>query len=125
MEKREAQKELVKEWYRALEAGDADAMLAVQRDDVIYNVHWRLNAEDDGNQDADGNNLTASVYGTCGLDTTDLGTFTAFADLEVADVQAWVEAGLGEEEVTSLKTALDGKIAETITPTSVTKTIGA
>jgi ketosteroid isomerase-like protein len=39
MEKREAQKELVKEWYRALEAGDADAMLAVQRDDVIYNVH--------------------------------------------------------------------------------------
>lgn len=39
MEQREAQKNLVKEWYRALEAGDADAMLAVQRDDVIYNVH--------------------------------------------------------------------------------------
>ena len=39
MEQREAQKKLVKEWYRALEAGDADAMLAVQRDDVIYNVH--------------------------------------------------------------------------------------
>ena len=39
MEQREAQKKLVKEWYRALEAGDAGAMLAVQRDDVIYNVH--------------------------------------------------------------------------------------
>jgi len=85
----------------------------------------RLNAEDDGNQDADGNNITASTYGTCSLDITDLGTFTAFADLEVADVQAWVEAGLGADEVTALKTSLDAKIAETITPTSVTKTIGA
>ncbi len=98
---------------------------AVTATDVVYNVHWRLNAEDDGNQDADGNNITASTYGTCSLDITDLGTFTAFADLEVADVQAWVEAGLGADEVTALKTSLDAKIAETITPTSVTKTIGA
>ena len=29
--------------------------------DVVYNVHWRLTAEDDANQDADGNNWTASV----------------------------------------------------------------
>lgn len=98
---------------------------AVTATDVVYNVHWRLNAEDDGNQDADGNNLTSSVYGTCALDVSDLGTFTAFADLEVADVQAWVEAALGDDEVTNLKTSLDGKIAEIITPTSVTKTIGA
>ena len=39
MQQRESQKELVKEWYRALAASDADAMLAVQQDDVIYNVH--------------------------------------------------------------------------------------
>jgi len=24
--------------------------------DVVYSVHWRLTAEDDANQDADGNN---------------------------------------------------------------------
>lgn len=98
---------------------------AVTATDVVYNVHWRLNAEDDKNQDADGNNLTAGLYGTCALDTSDLGTFTAFADLKVADVQGWVEAALGADEVTNLKAALDAKIAEIITPTSVTKTIGA
>ena len=32
--------------------------------DVVYSVHWRLTAEDDANQDADGNNLTATSYGT-------------------------------------------------------------
>ena len=88
---------------------------AVTATDVIYNVHWRLNAEDDGNQDAEGNNLTASTYGTCGLDTTDLGTFTAFADLEVA---------MGADAVKDLKAKLDAQIALLITPTSVTKTIG-
>ena len=97
---------------------------AVTATDVVYNVHWRLNAEDDGNQDADGNNLTAGSYGTCALDVSDLGTFTAFADLEAADVQSWVEAAMGADEVQSLKDNLDAQIAEKITPTSVTKTIG-
>ena len=38
--------------------------------DVVYNVHWRLTAEDDANQDADGNNWTATTYGTCLLYTS-------------------------------------------------------
>jgi len=92
--------------------------------DVVYNVHWRLNAEDDANQDADGNNWTASVYGTQALDTSDLSDFTAFADLTSSDVQGWVEAAMGEEAVADLKAGLDAQIAAKITPTSVTKTIG-
>ena len=92
--------------------------------DVVYNVHWRLNAEDDANQDADGNNWTASVYGTQVLDTSDLSDFTAFADLTSSDVQGWVEAAMGEEAVTALKAGLDAQIEAKINPTSVTKTIG-
>ena len=92
--------------------------------DVIYNVHWRLTAEDDANQDADGNNIIATSYGTCGLDTSDLSSFTAFADLTASDVQGWVEAVFGADDVAAKKAALDAKIAEIITPTSVTKTIG-
>ena len=92
--------------------------------DVVYNVHWRLNAEDDANQDADGNNWTASSYGTQALDTSDLSSFTAFADLTSSDVQGWVEAAMGADAVTALKAGLDAQIAESITPTSVTKTIG-
>ena len=92
--------------------------------DVVYNVHWRLTAEDDANQDADGNNITATVYGSQGLDTSDLGTFTAWADLTSSDVQGWVEAAIGADEVTALKAGLDAQITEIVTPTSVTKIIG-
>jgi len=93
--------------------------------DVVYNVHWRLTAEDDANQDADGNNWTASSYGTQSVDTSDLSSFTAFADLTSSDVQGWVEAAMGEEAVTALKAGLDAQIEAKINPTSVTKTIGA
>ena len=91
--------------------------------DVVYNVHWRLTAEDDANQDADGNNWTATSYGTQSVDTSDLSSFTAFADLSASDVQGWVEAAMGEEEVTALKTGLDAQIEAKINPTSVTKTL--
>ena len=93
--------------------------------DVVYNVHWRLTATDDANNDADGNPQTATVYGSQGLDTDDISSFTAVADLTSSDVQGWVEAALTEEKVTELKSGLDAQIAEKITPTSVTKTIGS
>ena len=92
--------------------------------DVVYNVHWRLTAEDDANQDADGNNWTATSYGTQSVDTSDLSSFTAFADLSASDVQGWVETAMGSDDVTALKTGLDSQIALLIKPTSVTKTIG-
>ncbi len=94
------------------------------KSDVVYNVHWRLTATDDTNKDSDGNNWTATSYGSQGVDTSDLSSFTAFADLTASDVQGWVEAALGADEVTAMKAALDAQIAEKITPTSVTKTIG-
>lgn len=92
--------------------------------DVVYNVHWRLTAEDDANQDADGNNWTATSYGTQSVDTSDLSSFTAFADLSASDVQGWVETAMGADAVTAMKSSLDAQIALLITPTSVTKTIG-
>ena len=92
--------------------------------DVVYNVHWRLTAEDDANQDADGNNWTATSYGTQSVDTSDLSSFTAFADLSASDVQGWVETAMGSDDVTAMKSGLDAQIALLITPTTVTKTIG-
>jgi len=96
--------------------------------DTVFNVHWRLNAEDDANtvKDMQGNDVpaTASVYGTQTLDTSDLSDFTAFADLTVSDVQGWVEAAMGEEAVTNMKAGLDAQIDELINPVVQTKTIG-
>ena len=93
------------------------------KSDVVYHVHWRLKATDDTNKDSDGENWTASTYGSQVLDTSDLSSFTAFADLTASDVQGWVETALTADTVTAMKTALDAQIAESITPTSVTKTI--
>jgi len=94
-------------------------------DDVIYNVHWRLNAEDDANQDSEGNNWTASVYGTQTLDTSDLSNFIIFGSVDAATVEGWVEAAMGADEVQNLKDGLDAQIAELITPSSETKQLVA
>ena len=92
--------------------------------DVVYNVHWRLTATDDANNDADGNPQTAGVYGSEGLDTDSISSFTAFGSLDAATVQGWVEAALTADTVAEMKASLDAEIAEKITPTSVQKKIG-
>jgi len=92
--------------------------------DVVHNVHWRLTATDDANDDADGNAQTSTVYGSQGLDTDSISSFTAFGSLDAAKVQGWVEAALTADVVTAMKAGLDAQIAEKITPTSVQKTIG-
>ncbi len=91
--------------------------------DVVYNVHWRLNAVSD-QQDAEGNDYTATIYSTQGLTVDDIGSFIPFADLTNDTVTGWVTTSMGDEEVANLKTGLDEQIALLITPTSVTKTIG-
>ena len=98
---------------------------SVTESDVIYNVHWRLTGTDDANQDADGVNISVSVFSTQELDVSDLGTFTAFAAVTLSQAQGWVEAAMGSEKVASLKAEIDAKIAKQVTPTSVTKTIGS
>jgi hypothetical protein len=88
--------------------------------DVVYNVHWRLNAESD-QQDAEGNDYTASVYGTHSVNADDISSFVPFADLTNDLVTGWVTTGMGEDEVASLKSGLDNDIDGQINPTSVTK----
>ena len=94
-------------------------------DDVIFNVHWRLNAEDDANQDDEGNNLTAGVYGTQSLDTSDLSNFINFDSVDSSTVEGWVETAMGDEAVQALKDGLDAQIAELVTPSSETKQLVA
>ena len=93
--------------------------------DVIYNVHWRLKGEDDANNDEYGNPQQDSVYGVVSLDVSDLSSFTAFDSVTTSTVQGWVESALGSDEVTSLKSNIDAQIAEKVTPTTETKTIGS
>lgn len=83
--------------------------------DVVYVVHWRLNAED--------GDYSASSYGTQSLDTSDLSNFTSFADVTSDMVKGWVIDAMGEEEVANLEANLDSQIESQKNPTSVTKTL--
>ncbi len=90
--------------------------------DVVYNVHWRLNAVSD-QQDAEGNDYTATSYGTHSVNADDIENFVPFADLTNDLVSGWVIDGMGEDEVASMKESLDNNIDNQINPTSVTKTL--
>jgi hypothetical protein len=96
--------------------------------DTVFNVHWRLTGTDDTNtvKDSQDNDIAAAstVYGSQPLDTSDLSSFTAFADLTASNVQGWVEAAMGADKITEMKAGLDANIAELITPTVQTKQVG-
>ena len=98
---------------------------------AVRNPQWKTikyeRLDDDGNvvNDADGNPQQGSVYGSISLDVSDLSSFTAFDSVTASNVQGWVESALGSDEVTSLKSGIDAQIAEKVTPTKETKTIGS
>ena len=93
------------------------------KSNVVHTVHWKLTGTDDTNKDENGNNWSQSYYGAQPLDTSDLSNFKNWSSLNNSDVQAWVEAALGSDKVTEMKTALSEDIAEKVSPTSVTKTL--
>ena len=90
--------------------------------DVVYNVHWIVTGTSD-QKDSEGNFYTATNIGTETISTSDLSSFTPFADLTNADVVAWTKAAMGADQVTALEANIQSAIDSEITPTSVTLTI--
>ena len=88
---------------------------SVTESDVVYNVHWRVTGSDGTNE--------STVIGTQTIDTADLSTFTAFADITHDDMITWTKAALGTERVSELEANLDAQLTELATPTSVTMVI--
>ena len=88
---------------------------SVTQSDVVYNVHWRVTGSDGTNE--------ATVIGTQIIDTADLGSFTAFADITHDDMIAWTKAAMGTEAVSEIEANLDARLVELATPTSVTMVI--
>ena len=86
--------------------------------DVIFKVYWKLDGVDDT---AEKN--AACATGVVDLDTSDLSSFTAFADVTESDVTGWVETSLGTDKINSYKTIIEEVIQEKTTPTVVRKYI--
>ena len=90
--------------------------------DVVYNVHWKLSAESD-QQDDEGNNYRAVIFSTQQLSVDDIGSFIPFADLTNEVVTNWTISALGEDEIEDYKENLDEQIENQINPISVNKTL--
>ena len=86
------------------------------KSDVIFKVYWQLKGVDD-TVDKNAN----SVTGVAEIDTSDLSSFTEFADLKESDTTGWVKDILGEDKINGYKVIIDEVIQEKATPTVVRK----
>jgi hypothetical protein len=86
-------------------------------DDVIQTIHWRVTAVSDSEQDANGNYLTATMYGTAGLatpeaDDPDFVTFNSVTK-DWCKTKTLEHLAQTEEEV---QASLDAQITEMASP---------
>ena len=88
--------------------------------DVCKTVHYSFVKNETVGEGDDAITYSASSIGTVGLDAPDSENFTAYADITEEDVQGWVEAKLGKEQLTAIEASLDAQIAEQKTPTKAT-----
>jgi len=82
---------------------------------VIYNVHWRVEKED--------GDYSASTYGTQSLNTEHIQDFKPFDQVTSEIVENWVKEAMGEEEVSNIESNLDKQIEAQKNPTYVTVTL--
>ena len=82
--------------------------------DVAKQVHWRMNAYDDTDD------LSATAYGSVGLDAPDADSFVAFDELTKDQVVAWVSDKLDMSEA-DIQAALAQRIADDRDPPVVQK----
>jgi hypothetical protein len=84
--------------------------------DVITNVHWDVTDK----ETVDGVDHYGRLYGSVGIDTDDLSSFTAYADVTEANAIEWAKAALGSDEVTRLEESVAAQITASKTPVTGT-----
>ena len=84
--------------------------------DVITNVHWDVTDSETVSDVVHSGRL----YGSVGIDTDDLSSFTAYADVTEANAIAWAKAALGSDEVTRLEEDVAAQITLSKTPVTGT-----
>ena len=90
------------------------------KSDVVTAVHWQvIDSETVGSGD-DAVTHNGRSYGSVGLDTSDLSSFTAYAEVTEADAIAWAKAALGEDQVAQYEKSVADQLTESKTPTTGT-----
>jgi len=88
--------------------------------DVVKTIHWRITAVSDSEQDAEGNYLSTSAYGTAGAGEVDPDNFVAFDSVTKDWCKEKVLASLSQTEA-ELQANLDTKIEALANPPIVQK----
>jgi hypothetical protein len=88
--------------------------------DVVTAVHWEITDSEDVGSGDDAVTHTARRYGSVSLDTSDLSSFTAYADITEANAIAWVKAAFGADQVAVYEKAVADEITESKTATTGT-----
>ena len=90
--------------------------------DVVYNVHWIVTGVSD-EVDTHDNPYSVTNIGTQTLSTSDITDFTPISEVTNEEVVEWTKAAMGEDQVKTIETGIQGSIELLINPTSVTMTI--
>jgi hypothetical protein len=81
--------------------------------DVVYNVYWRLYAEELG--------MTISNYGSVIIPLAEEGQFIPFEELDEATVIGWVHSVMGPDTVLTIETLTTAELQAILSPEVVSK----
>tara|TARA_B100001250_G_C19801292_1_gene791211 strand:- start:2494 stop:2835 length:342 start_codon:yes stop_codon:yes gene_type:complete len=86
--------------------------------DVVTAVHWQVTDSEIVGSGDDAVTHSGRAYGVNGLDTSDLSSFTAYADVTEANAIDWAKAAMGEDLVAQHEKSVADQITESKTPTT-------
>lgn len=78
---------------------------------VVFTVHWRAEASQDGK--------IAANYGSVGVTYVAGDPFTPFADLTEAQVVGWAKEALGADKVSEIESNVASELQSLLNPTVV------
>ena len=79
-----------------------------EKRDIVTEIHWRLEATEQGHQ--------AAVYGSLALPVNNLEAFIPYDSLKEADVIQWVKGVLGADKTAELEQSLRQQLAMKLEP---------
>ena len=88
--------------------------------DVVIAVHWQVTDYEVVGSGDDSVTHSGRCYGSIGLDTSDLSSFTAYADITEENAIAWAKAAIGNDLVAQHEKSVADQITESKTPTTKT-----
>jgi len=86
------------------------------KSDVVTAVHWQVI----DSEVVDTVTHQGQCYGSSRLDTSDLSSFTAYADITEANAIAWAKAEIGSDQVAAYEKSVADQLTESKTPTTAT-----